>query len=647
MKIKKVDDKPMVIHTKEKAKIHAHEPKGAKIKGSNIYTVERGPKTIGAKVSDDKKKSYRKSTIHQSEPKNKGLSRFKRNLKESNISIKTKNTNLHIAGRTSALAAGAVTEQVEGGQEVSQAAYLAYESSRPVTGTASKGAALFRKKAAAEAKKRIKKVEAGKKLAKKTAKKAAKDTAKTVAKETAKEIAKTTAKVATKTATKAAATAAGTAVAPGVGTAIGMAAGYAAGVSIEVKDEKMTNRSRKIKFFLDKMKAQENQTDSVAKLVKDLIVRKAITWVKAAAPIIGLVLLLLVLVVAMIAVPVIAVIAILYNSPFALFLPPLESGDTVQSVTSAYVQEFNEEVKEKADEHVDCDIGEIVYVDYEGMDENPSNYYDIMAVYMVKHGVGDTATVMNDTSKGWLKDVVDDMCSYSTSTGTKEVQETDESGNVTTVTKTVLSVNVTLKYYRDMISIYSFDSNQTELIGQMMSSEFMGQPGIGGNTGGNVAGGDTGGGTGQTVSSMTEEEINAALTGITDNRQRSVCSYALHRVGYPYSQEKRNSGSYYDCSSLAYYSWKDAGADISYGGATTAAAEAQGLDQAGKTVSFDQLQPGDLIFYSFAGNGRYKNISHVAVYVGNGRVVEALNERLGVVYRDVKSTGKIVMIGRP
>ena len=657
MKIKKVDDKPMVIHTKEKAKIHAHEPKGAKIKGSNIYTVERGPKVHDAKANEmDKKASAKlmlqksaggKSTIHQSEAKDKGLSKFKRNIRESGASIRTKNTNLHIAGRIGALAAGAVTNQVEGGQEVSQAAYLAYEASRPVTGTASKGAALFRKKAAADASKRIKKVEAGKKLAKKTAKKAAKDTAKTVAKETAKEIAKTTAKVATKTATKAAATAAGTAVAPGVGTAIGMAAGYAAGVSIEVKDEKMTNRSRKIKFFLDKMKAQENQTDSVAKLVKDLIVRKAITWVKAAAPIIGLVLLLLVLVVAMIAVPVIAVIAILYNSPFALFLPPLESGDTVQSVTSAYVQEFNEEVKEKADEHVDCDIGEIVYVDYEGMDENPSNYYDIMAVYMVKHGVGDTATVMNDTSKGWLKDVVDDMCSYSTSTGTKEVQETDESGNVTTVTKTVLSVNVTLKYYRDMISIYSFDSNQTELIGQMMSSEFMGQPGIGGNTGGNVAGGDTGGGTGQTVSSMTEEEINAALTGITDNRQRSVCSYALHRVGYPYSQEKRNSGSYYDCSSLAYYSWKDAGADISYGGATTAAAEAQGLDQAGKTVSFDQLQPGDLIFYSFAGNGRYKNISHVAVYVGNGRVVEALNERLGVVYRDVKSTGKIVMIGRP
>ena len=186
MKIKKVDDKPMVIHTKEKAKIHAHEPKGAKIKGSNIYTVERGPKVHDAKANEmdkkasaklmlqkstDGKSTYRKSTIHQSEAKDKGLSKFKRNIRESGTSIKTKNTNLHIAGRTGALAAGAVTEQVEGGQEVSQAAYLAYEASRPVTGTASKGAALFRKKAAAEAKKRIKKVEAGKKLAKKTAKK--------------------------------------------------------------------------------------------------------------------------------------------------------------------------------------------------------------------------------------------------------------------------------------------------------------------------------------------------------------------------------------------------------------------------------------------------------------------------------------------
>ena len=67
MKIRKVDDKPMVIHTKEKAKIHAHEPKGAKIKGSNIYTVERGPKTclLYTSVSKNKySKCYRFQDIN-------------------------------------------------------------------------------------------------------------------------------------------------------------------------------------------------------------------------------------------------------------------------------------------------------------------------------------------------------------------------------------------------------------------------------------------------------------------------------------------------------------------------------------------------------------------------------------------------------
>ena len=179
-------------------------------------------------------------------------------------------------------------------------------------------------------------------------------------------------------------------------------------------------------------------------------------------------------------------------------------------------------------------------------------------------------------------------CSYTTSTGTKDVEETDADGHVTTVTKSVLYVNVTLKSYRDMISVYGFNSNQVEMLEQIMSPEFMGQLGYAGS-------GSGGGGGSPGVSSMTEDEINAILSGITDSRQKTVCSYALHRVGFPYSQDLRDSGNYYDCSSLAYYSWKDAGVDISYGGATTAAAEAQGLDEAGKTVSFDELQPGDLI----------------------------------------------------
>jgi cell wall-associated NlpC family hydrolase len=97
---------------------------------------------------------------------------------------------------------------------------------------------------------------------------------------------------------------------------------------------------------------------------------------------------------------------------------------------------------------------------------------------------------------------------------------------------------------------------------------------------------------------------------------------------------------------LVYYSWNSAGVNISYGGATSAAAEAQGLNEAGKSTSFDAMKPGDLIFYSTSQNGRYMNITHVAVYVGNGKVVEALNENYGVVYQDVR-TGNIVLICSP
>jgi hypothetical protein len=632
--------------------IHSHEPKNATIKGSNIYTVNRSPKIKEVTLSKESgkarngtsefrkqkgKKTYRKSTVHGTDNvRERGIGKLRKNVKEANQSIKVKQTNLHIAGRTGAIGAKAATDQMEGGREVQQAAYMAHEVFRPVTGTASQGARIFKKQVMEQKKRRIKKVEAGKKLAKKSATKATKEAVKGTANKATKETAKMASKFAAKTTTTATTTTAGSVGGP-AGIAIGMAAGYASGLAIERKDTQMTNRNRKLAFFLDKMKAQENQQDSIVKLVKDLITRRALLWIKTVAPMIGLVLLLLVLVVAMITIPVIAVVAVIYNSPFALFLPPLETGDSVQTVASAYVAEFNRDVNTLANDHTGYEKGQIVYVDYEGIDATPSNYYDILAVYMVKYGVGDTASIMNDTSKAWLKSVVDDMCSYTTSTGSETETVTNEDGTTSTMTTTYLYVNVTLKSNRDMISEYGFNSDEVEMLEEIMSPEYLSM--LGWSDGG--GGGDPG------VCSLTETEINLILTGITNSTQKAVCSFALHRVGYPYSQELRDSGTYYDCSSLAYYSWSSAGVNISNGGATTAAAEGQKTDEAGQTVSFDEMQPGDLIFYSYTNNGRYKNISHVAIYVGGGKVVEARSEKYGVVYRDVPNIGSIVFIGRP
>ena len=651
MRIKKVEEKPMVIHTKQKTKIHSHEPKSAAIKGNNIYTVNRSPKIRGASANKESyksrngtsghrkqkgKKIYRKSTVHGTDNlRERGIGKLRKNVKESNQSIKLKQTNLHIAGRTGAIGAKVVTDQMQGGLEVQQAAYMAHEVFRPVIGTASQCARVF-KQVMEQKKRRIKKVEVGKQLAKQSVNKATKDAVKGRVNKATKETAKRASKFASKTATTATTTTAGSVGGP-AGIAIGIAAGYASGVAIERKDTHMANRNRKLAFFLDKTKAQENQQDSIVKLMKDLITRRALLWIKTVAPMIGLVLLLLVLVVAMITIPVIAVVAVIYNSPFALFLPPLEAGDTVQTVASAYVAEFNRDVNTLANDHTGYDKGQIVYVNYEGVDATPSNYYDILAVYMVKYGVGDTAIIMNDTSKAWLKSVVDDMCSYTTSTGSETETVTNEDGTTSTTTTTYLYVNVTLKSYRDMIFEYGFNGDEVEMLEEIMSPEYLSM--LGWSGGGD--GGDPG------VCSLTETEINAILAGISNSTQKAVCSFALHRVGYPYSQELRDNGNYYDCSSLAYYSWRNAGVNISHGGATTASAEGQKLDEAGQTVSFDEMQPGDLIFYSYTNNGRYKNISHVAIYVGGGKVVEARSEKYGVVYRDVPNIESIVFIGRP
>ena len=48
MNIKKVDDKPMEIHTKEKTRFHVKGSPETKIKGRNILTVQRGPKIAGS-----------------------------------------------------------------------------------------------------------------------------------------------------------------------------------------------------------------------------------------------------------------------------------------------------------------------------------------------------------------------------------------------------------------------------------------------------------------------------------------------------------------------------------------------------------------------------------------------------------------------
>lgn len=133
-----------------------------------------------------------------------------------------------------------------------------------------------------------------------------------------------------------------------------------------------------------------------------------------------------------------------------------------------------------------------------------------------------------------------------------------------------------------------------------------------------------------------------------DETQEKAIRFSLSKVGMPYSQDLRTSGKAYDCSSLCYYAWKDAGVDISFGTGypPTAAEGARMLQTNGKEVSADSLQPGDLIYYGGKANGRFMGIYHVAMYVGNGMVAEAYSTEYGVIYQKLR-TKNACMVCRP
>lgn len=517
-----------------------------------------------------------------------------------------------------------IIDNIEGGENIEGALEASEMAVRPIKGIVNEGNRIRKKAQVSKLQKEVvgsrlrkRAVNKGRELAKKSGRKAVKKTSKKMAKDTSRKVAKESSKIATK---------AGTAVAGSVagpeGTLIGIAAGETAGMKIDNTFYKAEQRSRMMKFFMDKLKPNEEQNDSLFKLVGSMVRTKMTFMIKRAVSLLApLITPILIIVIAATGI-VFAVIAVLYNSPFALFLPPLESGDTIQSVTTQYVSEVNQEVQTLIDEHKDADKGRKVYVDYEGMNSEPSNYYDIMSVYMVKYGYENTATKMNETNKQNLKAVFDDMCKYTTE------NVTEKKGKKKTK---YLEVRITLKTYTDMTTEYQFDEDRTATLNQLMSAYITNNP-----SGGSQISGLQG--------SLTPQEISNITDKISNPTQKAVVSFVLAKVGYPYSQPLRNSGKAFDCSSLAYYAWKSAGVDISFGGGTTAAAEAEGLKD--KIVKEKNLQPGDLIFYSYTTNGRYKNISHVGIYVGNGKMVEAVDEAHGVCLGNYHNGG-LVMICRP
>jgi cell wall-associated NlpC family hydrolase len=407
---------------------------------------------------------------------------------------------------------------------------------------------------------------------------------------------------------------------------------------------KSNGRSRKnraaafrlLSYAADKF-SQEEQKDSLLKVAKDLLTGRVKAVAAGKLLSIGASLLP-----ALIPVFVVTVaITLLFNSPFSILLPKLSEEPGAVEVLSEYTEEFRKKVQEELADPGSGDETELVYEDYEG-DSKPDNMADILMVYMVRHGFGDTATVMTEKNRRLLKDTFDEMTSlkidYRTEIREQSYEEEDFWGNVTIKTEEVevkiKEVRITLLTGEDIVRTGIYTGEEIEILRFLMSPEVLENiEGLRGGYGSPGAG------------SLTPEEAGRLNLGGDAGSQ--AVKNALARLGKPYSQAERDSGGYYDCSSLTYYSYKEAGINLSYHGSNTAASQGKLLSDKGCEVAYEDIQPGDLIFYSFTRNGRYQNISHVAVYTGNGYLVDASSSKGCVVFRPVYSVGKIVLCGRP
>ncbi len=121
-----------------------------------------------------------------------------------------------------------------------------------------------------------------------------------------------------------------------------------------------------------------------------------------------------------------------------------------------------------------------------------------------------------------------------------------------------------------------------------------------------------------TLIEKTQEKVDESAL-----ERKEVVDYALQFVGGRYVYGGINPSTGVDCSGFTRYVLKKT-ADVELDHS------ARSQSGEGKIISYDQARPGDLVFY-----GKNGSINHVALYMGDGKVVHASTEKTGIIVTNV------------
>ena len=124
------------------------------------------------------------------------------------------------------------------------------------------------------------------------------------------------------------------------------------------------------------------------------------------------------------------------------------------------------------------------------------------------------------------------------------------------------------------------------------------------------------------LNNAASSESSVAVSNVTG---ADIVATAKKYLGAPYKYGGK-SPSGFDCSGFVYYVYRSLGIKISRTQAT--------MYKQGTPVSKSDLQPGDLVFFQ---NTYKAGISHVGIYVGNGKFIHSPSSGKVVSYANLNS----------
>ena len=640
LKIRKADDKPMVIHTKKKPRLRLH---------------------TGRKAVIRKKAEKTSATVKRGKP-HRGI---REKYAESGQPVKVRSHSLKVMAAAGARAGAG---QIEGGEEIKESLDLAAAAAAPAVGITSGAGKLYRRKKA-ENKGKESKAELEKKRARKDNRQTEPSgrSEKNAGNKKRERQGKKRSRKKDSSAKK-----------HGKGSVGGVVKG------------------RMIDTFLEAFQTERQEQKDLITSTKSAAKAAALLLAKQAAAALAPLLLVVFFVIATSGIIVAAILAVIYNSPLAIFFPLPDTGyDNPRTVLSEYYRDFNSRV---------TSLEEKGYViTYQNSEDGVpiSNFNDTLMVYMVKYGTGQAAYVMDDEGKKNLKEVFDEMNYCDNSSSKTQIPAGASLGQVVTTgycncslccgkwagghtaSGTVPKADHTLavdahspkvpmgtkiimngktykvedtgdfaKYGTDF-DIY-FDSHAAALAwGKRKVEAFLAEGDentvevtVSGTLVHNLTYQDY-----LALDKLTEKQKDWLESMMGDEMQDSLpagaggqaaADLAMTKIGCRYSQDKRYQEGYYDCSSLVQRLYKETGIKLP----ATAAEQGRYCYDNAMIINKRDLKPGDLIFYSYEKNGEFRNISHVAIYVGDGKMVHAANPSRGVVL-DPLRTNSVVFYARP